>query len=143
MGRANPHAAWVEIFSRRLSLWQQQLLQPPYLLAVPPAVLAGCAHQVAVDRTQSFPFSVGSTASQVGATAWFVSAVLWIQLCVFLQRSELAPAPGHRSPRSARTSRLARHISSSCCSHSCDASVCVQGTCSVLSLVCFIYIFDK
>ena len=30
-------------------------------------------------------------ARQVGATAWFVSAALWIQLCVFLQRSERTP----------------------------------------------------
>ena len=76
---------WVEIFS--LSLWQlQQLLQPPDLLAVPPTVLAGCAHHIAVAHGQTLPFSVGTTASQVGATAWFASTVLWIWLGTLAMR---------------------------------------------------------
>ena len=42
---------WIEIFSRRLSLWQQQqLLQPPNFLAVPPPVLAGCSHHQSIAR---------------------------------------------------------------------------------------------
>ena len=32
-----------------------------------------------------------SERTPVGPTAWFVSAALWIQLCVFLQRSERTP----------------------------------------------------
>ena len=56
--------AWVEIFRRRLLLGQQQqLLQPPNLLAVPPTVLAGCAHHIAEAHVQSLPFSVDTTAS--------------------------------------------------------------------------------
>ena len=63
-------AAWVQIIRHRLSLpQQQQLLQPPHPLAVPSAAVTGCAHQLAVAHVQSFSFSMGSTASQVGATA--------------------------------------------------------------------------
>ena len=63
------------------SFWQQQqLLQPPDLLAVPPALSAGCAHHIAEAHVQSFSFIVGSTASRVGATASFVSTALWIWL---------------------------------------------------------------
>ena len=113
-------AAWVQVFSRRLSPWQQQqLLQQPCLLTVPPAVLAGSAHRTAA-HVQSFPFHVGSTVRCV---------------CVCLRCNDRASAPGDRSPCFARASRLARHISLSCCSHSRDASVCVQGTFSVLSFV--------
>ena len=78
---------WVQIFSRRLSQWQhRQLLQPPNLLTVPPTVLAGCAHHIAVAHVQTLPFSVGTTASQVGATAWFASTVLWIWLGTLAMR---------------------------------------------------------
>ena len=76
---ARTPAAWVQILTRRLSLpQQQQSPQPPHPLAVPSAAVSGCGHQLAVAHVQSFP-----TASQVGATAWFVSAVLWIRLCIF------------------------------------------------------------
>ena len=75
--------AWVAILSRRLSLWQQQeqrrsqnnshiQLHP----AVPSEFLAVFADQVAAAHVQSFPFCFLSTASQIGATAWFVSVLL-------------------------------------------------------------------
>ena len=64
-------AAWVEIFRRRLSFWQQkELLQPPDLLA--PAVFGVYAHHIAEAHVQCFFFNAGSTASQVRATASFV-----------------------------------------------------------------------
>ena len=49
--------AWIEIFKRRLSLWQQQpkLLQPPGLPAVPPAAHADCARHIAEAHALSFP----------------------------------------------------------------------------------------
>ena len=83
--------AWVDIFSLRLSLWQQQQQQrrsqtnshiqphPP----VPSEFLAVFAHQVAAAHVQSFPFCFLSAASQIGATAWFVSILLWVLLSVF------------------------------------------------------------
>ena len=69
-------ATWIEIFRRRLSLWEEQQLLPqqhPVLLAAPPAVLADFAHLIAETHVLSFLFSANSTASQVGASAWFIS----------------------------------------------------------------------
>ena len=76
-------AAWVEIFGRRLSLLEEeQLLLPqhPDLLAAPPAVLVGCARFVAETHVRNHPFSATFMASQVGASAWFISTVLWVCL---------------------------------------------------------------
>ena len=73
--------AWMEIFRRRLSLWEQEYCCPtagPF--RSPPAVFADCAHHTCDAYVQCFPFSAGSMASQVGASAWFVSTVLWICL---------------------------------------------------------------
>ena len=73
-------AAWVEIFRRRLSLWQRQLLQPPDLLTSRLRCLLVVRITMPKSLSSASPFNSGSTASQVGATAWFVSTVLWILL---------------------------------------------------------------
>ena len=65
-------AAWVEIFGRRLSLWEEEQLslpQHPNFLAAPPTVLADCTRLIAETHVQNCPFSANSTASQVGASA--------------------------------------------------------------------------
>ena len=82
--------AWIEISSRRLSLrqQQQQLLQPPGLPAVPLTAVADCAHHTAEARAQSFRFSVGSTASQVGATADMVD-----HPCIAVNGQQLVTVP--------------------------------------------------
>ena len=54
------------------------MLHHPNLLAAPPAILADCAHLTAEAYVQCFTFSAHSVASQVGASAWFISTVLWI-----------------------------------------------------------------
>ena len=71
-------AAWVEIFGRSLSLWEEQqplLPQHPNLLAAPPTILADCANLVAQSHVHAYPFGANSMASQVGASAWFISIV--------------------------------------------------------------------
>ena len=80
-----------------------------------------------------FPFSVGSTASPVGAAAHCGSG------CAFLQCSERASAAGHCSSRPARASLMVRRTSVLCCSLSCDGSECVPGTFFVLSLVFYVF----
>ena len=73
--------AWVDIFHRRFLL-RQQLQQRPQsnsLTRLQPAVstefLAVFGNQVAAAHSQNFPFCIISTASQVGAAAWFVSVL--------------------------------------------------------------------
>ena len=78
------------MFRRRVSLRQQQQQQgsqsksrtqrPP---AVPSDFLAVSTNQVAAAHVQSSPFCFISTASQIGATAWFVSVLLWTLLGIF------------------------------------------------------------
>ena len=90
--------AGVDNFSRRLSLWQQlqqqrrsqnhTRLHP----AVPPEFLAVFDNQVAAAQVRSFSFCFHSTASQISATAWFVSVLRWVPLNAFFQCSELMPA---------------------------------------------------
>ena len=58
--------------------------------AVPSEFFAAFDSQVAAAHVQSLPFCFLSTASQSGATAWFVSALLRALLSVF-QGSELMP----------------------------------------------------
>ena len=56
-------AAWVEIFGRRLSLWEEQqvlLPQHPNLPAAPPTVLVDCAHLIAKTHAQAYPFGANS-----------------------------------------------------------------------------------
>ena len=81
-------AAWVEIFGRRLSLWEeQQLLLPqhPNLPAAPTA-LVDSAHLIAEAHVQANPFGANSVASQVGASAWFISAAFWVCMSLMAER---------------------------------------------------------
>ena len=67
--------AWVDIFRRRFLLKQQRLQSDSFIRlqpAVPTGSLAVIANQVAPAHFQNFPFCMISTASQVGAAAWFV-----------------------------------------------------------------------
>ena len=95
--------------SRRLSLWQQEQRQPH--LALHSEFLAAFANQVDAAHVQNFPFSFLSTASQIGATAWFVSALLWVLLSLVVGQWTHASAWRSASGlhRSARASRAARH----------------------------------
>ena len=132
--------AWVEIIRRRLSPWQQQqLLQPPDLLAVPPAVIAGCTHHTAEAHLQSFLLSVGSTASQVGATAWFVFHCIVDMVGAPLHCGERLSAAGHCSLRLARGDRATPFF---CVAPSFAMllNVC-PGTCSLAVL--FFFFFKK
>ena len=73
--------AWVDLFSRRLSPWQQQQnqqRQPQPHPAVPPVFLGGSANQIVKAHVQSSPFRFLSTASQIGATASCISALMWV-----------------------------------------------------------------
>ena len=72
-------AAWIEVFERRLSLWQEQQLQQPYhphIPRAPAAVLADSAYLIAEAYMLDHPFTANSRASQVGASAWFISVAL-------------------------------------------------------------------
>ena len=81
LGTLTP-AAWIDIFGRRLSLWEQQQLllpQQPNLPAAP-TVLVDCAHLIAEGHVQAYSFCANSRASQVGASAWFISVAFWVCL---------------------------------------------------------------
>ena len=56
-------------------------LQP----TVRPDSLAFPANQLAATHIPDVPFSVNSTASQIGLAAWAVSALLWWRLCSVTQ----------------------------------------------------------
>ena len=60
----------------------EQLLLPqhPDFLAAPPTVLSDCAHLFAETHVRKHPFSATSMACQAGASAWFISTVLWVCL---------------------------------------------------------------
>ena len=78
-------AVWFEIFGRRLSRWEEQQLslpQHPNIPAAPPTVLVDCAHLTAEKHVQTQPFGASSMASQVAASAWFVSVVFWVFLSI-------------------------------------------------------------
>ena len=68
-----------------------------------PACGPCCAHHIAEAHVQCFPCSTGSTASQVGATAWFplYCGSGW----ALMQCSERASATDHCSCRPARMAR--------------------------------------
>ena len=88
MNRQLTPVAWIDIFSRRLSLWQQQQQQQqrqPHL-ALHFEFLACFASYIAAARVQNFPFNFPPPASQVGATAWFVSALLWVLLSLIAEQ---------------------------------------------------------
>ena len=73
-------AAWIEIFERRLSLWEEQQPQLPHhpnILAAQPIVFPDCAHLIAEIYVQNHSFGANSRASQVGASAWFISVAFW------------------------------------------------------------------
>ena len=70
--------AWLDIFSRRLSLRQQQQRQPHR--ALHSESLAAFTNHVAAAHVQYVPFRSLSAASQIRAAAWFVSALLWLYL---------------------------------------------------------------
>ena len=72
----NEEASWPTVIPMPPIIADKHLLQPPDLLAAPLVVLADCAHHIAEACVQCFPFNAGSMASQVGASAWFVSTVL-------------------------------------------------------------------
>ena len=58
-------AAWIDIFGRRLSLWEEpQLLPPqhPNFPAAPPTVLVDCAYLIADAHVQTYPFGANSRA---------------------------------------------------------------------------------
>ena len=60
----------IEVFERRLSLWQEQQLQPPFrphIPRAPLAVLADSAHLIAEVYIRDHPFTANSRASQVGS----------------------------------------------------------------------------
>ena len=122
-------AAWVEILSRRHSLWQQQQqLQPPHL-AVPPAVLASCANQIAAAHIQSLS-SVMVPPVRPGLLRLYYG-----YSCAKLLRRKHLPAPSHCFLRFARTSRVARHITLSC-SLLLPLSRCLRCCCRMSSLCC-------
>ena len=82
-------AAWIEIFSRRHSLWQQQQqLQPPDL-AVPPAALDGRGPHPELLLLFLVLQPVRS-AQGLGSFRLYCG-----YSCAFLQRSEHMPAPSH------------------------------------------------
>ena len=83
-------AAGIEIFERRLPLWEEQQLQqpfPPHIPLAPPIVFADGAHLIAEVYVQDHFYSANSTASQIGASAWFMS--------VAFSRSTTAPDKEH------------------------------------------------
>ena len=67
-------AAWIEIFERRLSPREEQQLQQPYHPHIP---LAHGAHLLAEAYVRDNPFSANSRASQIGASARFISVAFW------------------------------------------------------------------
>ena len=83
--------ACFDVFIWRHSLWQQLQQQRQSQNnshtqprpTVPSEFLAVFANHVAAAHVQSFSFCFLSTASQVGATAWFVSVLLWVLLNAF------------------------------------------------------------
>ena len=66
-------AAWIEVFERRLSLWQELQLQQPYHPRVPRAPLANSVHLLAEANIRDHPFTANSRPKQVGASVWFIS----------------------------------------------------------------------
>ena len=106
---------WVHIFSRRLSLWQQQQQQRQPHPAVPPVFLAVFADQVAAGHVQGFTllFSFHSQSDGRNSLVCVSSSV------GTAERSCRAVNSSQRSAsdllRSARGSCAARHINSSCC----------------------------
>ena len=75
-------AAWIDIFRRCLSLWEeQQLLLPqhPNLPEAPPNCLTVL---ISLQKLMSKPNSFGanSKASQTGTSAWFISVAFWVCL---------------------------------------------------------------
>ena len=74
------HMAWIDMFSRRFSLWQQQQQQRQPHLALHFEFLAAFAYQIVAAHVQNFSSCFLSPASQMSATAWFVSALLWVLL---------------------------------------------------------------
>ena len=96
---------------------------------------SNCGSRLTLSQSRPRSFRLPRPVRSVQRLGSFPLCCVWIQLLRFCTRSERAPAPGHRSPRVPRASRLARHIPLCRCSRSSDASACVQG--SVLSLVLF------
>ena len=107
------------------------------ILAVPSVCFAAFADEVAAPHVQSFPFSFISIASQIGATAWFVSALQWVLPNVRSCRTvNSCQRSASSSSRSARASRAGRHIPLRCCSHIFIVLVHVQDFASVLWPTC-------
>ena len=65
-------AAWIEIFARRLSLWEEQRQQPYHPHIPLPIVLPDGAHLIAEAHLRKHSLSVNSRASQIG---WSLSLV--------------------------------------------------------------------
>ena len=82
-------ADWIDIFGRRLSLWEEQQLllsQHPNLPAAPPTVLVDFAHLIAEAHVQAYPFGANFRASQVGGSAWSISVAFWVCLSLTAAR---------------------------------------------------------
>ena len=78
-------AAWIEVLERRHFLWQVQQLQQPYRPHIPRgplSVLADSARLIAKAHIRDHPFTANSRASQVGASAWFISVAIWVCLAL-------------------------------------------------------------
>ena len=88
-------AALIEVFERRLSLWEgQQIQQPchPHIPLLAPIVFADGTHLFAEAYVRDHSLSVNSSASQIGASAWFMSVAFWV--CLELVGARLR---GHNS----------------------------------------------
>ena len=79
---------WVEIFRRRLSLWQRQPLLQNRRIFLQCRRRSSLVVRITLPKRMSKASAsvVGPTASQVGATAWFASTVLWIWLGALAMR---------------------------------------------------------
>ena len=79
--------AWVDIYRWRCTLRQQLQEDPVNQLqqAARADSLSFLANQLAATHFRDVPFSVTSTANQLGVVAWSVSVLLWWRLCSFTQ----------------------------------------------------------